>query len=101
MSGLWLSDGWFRPKSWQFPEGSILDPHTYAIVWLDDDGAKCPSGGLDPPDIPWCLWECPDPTDPAISVYHASFELRAANDQAFLWDTEKNNHDLIGEGSGG
>lgn len=92
LAGLWLSDGIFHPRGWQFPPGSRIDAGEHLIVWLDDDGAKCPDvGRLDPP----CFWECPDPTDPAAKEYHTNFALAYADDQIFLFDTEENNFGLI------
>ena len=58
LAGLWLSDGFFTPRQWQFPEGSRIGPRQHLIVWCDNDGAKCPDPGRS--DIP-CFWECPVP----------------------------------------
>jgi lamin tail-like protein len=89
LSGLWLSQSPFQPRGWQFPEGSVIGPGEYLVVWMDDDGNKCPDPGVPPFDQP-CFWECPDPTDPAVSEFHTRFELRAGGDYLALYDREEN-----------
>ncbi|MCZ6792783.1 MAG: lamin tail domain-containing protein [Planctomycetota bacterium] len=92
LSGLWLADSYFKPRGWQFPPDSRLDPGDYLIVWIDNDGGKCPDPQrVDPP----CFWECPDPTDSAATEYHTNFALEFAGDQIFLYDTAENDFGLI------
>ena len=97
LSGLWLSDSYFRPRVWQFPENSIIAPKQYIIVWLDNDGDKCPDPTrAENEEVP-CFWECPDPTDPAPEVleFHTNFALNANGDQIFLRDTVDNNYGIV------
>lgn len=94
LSGLWLSDGPFNPQVWQFPAGASIGPQEYLVVWLDNDGGKCPDP-LRPSDQQPCFWECPDPTNPAAREYHTNFALNADNDEIFLFDTEENDFAAI------
>jgi hypothetical protein len=96
LSGCWLSDSFFQPRAWQFPPGSVIPAGAYVIVWLDDDGAKCPDPArLDPP----CFWECPDPNIESMAFdppqFHANFAVNADGDQIFLFDTEADGFGLI------
>ncbi len=94
LSGCWLSDNFFSPREWQFPPGSEIAAGTYAIVWLDDDGSKCPDGTrLDRP----CWWECPDPNavEPNPQRWHTNFAINADGDQIFLFDNAENGFGLI------
>ncbi len=95
LSGCWLSDRFFEPRAWRFPAGSILAPGERVIVWLDDDGSRCPDAErLDAP----CWWECPDPNASTISElreWHASFSLDATGDQIFLYDREEFGFGLV------
>ncbi len=109
LSGLWLSDGRFNPRGWQFPAGSSIGPGEYLIVWLDGDGGRCPCPSSTPPDSVYCLrvgnpagspqppcfWDCPDPTDPAKQRFHTNFSVDKDGDQVYLWDTEANGFGLI------
>ena len=89
LSGLWLSQSPFQPRGWQFPEGSVIGPGEHLVVWMDDDGNKCPDPGVPPFEQP-CFWECPDPTDPAVFEFHTRFELRAGGDYLAIYDREEN-----------
>lgn len=96
LSGCFLSDSFFQPQAWKFPEGSIIPTGEYVIVWLDRDGSKCPN-----PDvltIP-CFWECPDPNVQSMQrdppQFHANFAINADGDQIFLFDTEDAGYGLI------
>lgn len=92
LSGSWLSDHPFNPHRWQFPQGSSLGPGEYLIVWLDNDGGKCP----DPlePNKP-CFWECPDPTNPAVGSFHTNFAINADQDEIFLFDDEAHKFGIL------
>jgi hypothetical protein len=92
LSGLWLSSSPFGPESWQFPQDSEIPPGQYLIVWLDNDGAKCPDPNL--PEEP-CFWECPDPTDTEAGQYHSSFSLNTDGDQIYLFDAEAHGFGVI------
>jgi hypothetical protein len=92
LSGLWLAQSPFAPRGWQFPPGSSIAPGQYLIVWIDDDGGKCPDPSN--PEFP-CFWECPDPTDPAPGEFHTGFELRAEGDYIGLFDREEKRFGLI------
>ena len=99
LSGLWLSSSPFGPEAWQFPPGSVIPPEgpstsPYIRVWLDNDGKKCPNPDLPPDDRP-CFWECPDPTNPGMSEYHANFALAAEGDQIYLFDSAAANFGVI------
>ncbi|MCH2584049.1 MAG: lamin tail domain-containing protein, partial [Planctomycetes bacterium] len=50
LSECYLSDSFFDPRRWKFPEGSVIPAGARFIVWLDNDGSKCP--------------------DPTVSVQH-------------------------------
>jgi hypothetical protein len=86
LSGCWLSDSPFHPQEWQFPSGSLIQPGEYLIVWLDDDGGKCPRPSS---RIIGDGQECPDPTDPARDEFHANFSLSSEGDDIFLYDREE------------
>ncbi|MGQ9591553.1 MAG: lamin tail domain-containing protein [Planctomycetota bacterium] len=94
LSGVWLSDKTFEPRRWQFPPGSKIRPGEYLIVWLDDDGAKCPDPAKPSAEIP-CFWECPDPTDPAKGEYHTNFALDADGDQIYLFAPEDQGYGVV------
>ena len=40
LDGLYLTDDITQPDKWTFPQGSVLLPHGYLIVWLDEDGSQ-------------------------------------------------------------
>ena len=94
LSGLWLANSYFQPRGWQFPPGSTMAPGSYCTVWLDNDGGECPDPDLSLDERP-CFWECPDPNDPAVGRYHASFTLDGSGDQLFLFDDAANDHGLV------
>jgi hypothetical protein len=102
IAGCYLSDSFFHPRAWRFPDNAVIPAGAYVIVWLDRDGSKCPiAGRLDPP----CFWECPDPNYDADLLpdlvlldppeFHANFALDADGDQIFLYDDEANGFGLI------
>jgi hypothetical protein len=37
LKGLYLTDKASTPDKWTFPQGSVIAPHGYLIVWLDND----------------------------------------------------------------
>ena len=87
LAGLWLSDKPFAPRGWQFPiepDPRIL-PGEYLLVWLDNDGGKCPR----PPKIPGDGQECPDPTSVPEKAYHTNFALNDLGDQIYIFDRER------------
>jgi hypothetical protein len=90
--GMGLSDTPFWPEKWRFPPGSVIGPGEYLIVWLDDDGAKCPDPARPSPP---CFWECPDPTVPTEGEYHTNFAIDLDGDNLLLFDTEANGFGLI------
>ncbi len=92
LSGLWLSDGYFTPRIWQFPAGSRIGPREYLIIWCDDDGSKCPD--ISRPEFP-PFWECPDPNDVTKKAFHTNFELNGGGDQFFIFDNQANNFGVI------
>jgi hypothetical protein len=95
ISGIWLSDSPFRPdQRWAFPPGSTVPAGGYIIVWLDNDGGRCPDPRVPLQDQP-CFWECPDPTDATRAEFHVNFALDANGDQIFLYDTGEHGFGLI------
>jgi hypothetical protein len=42
LSGWGLSDDTNRPGKWRFPEGTVIGPRAYLLVWLDEDGSQGP-----------------------------------------------------------
>lgn len=96
LSGCYLSDSFFDPRRWKFPEGSVIPASARFIVWFDNDGARCPDP--DRVDKP-CFWECPDPNLSSMQMnppqFHASFALDADGDQVYLYDREENNFGLL------
>jgi hypothetical protein len=94
LSGLWLSDHPFRPQGWQFPAGSGIEGGEHLIVWIDSDGGRCPE--VPPPHggEP-CFWDCPDPTNASMGVFHTSFSLRTDADHIYLLDREENGFGII------
>ena len=92
LAGLWLSDRRFDPQGWTFPEGASIGPGAYLLVWLDNDGGKCPRPE---DDVPGDGQECPDPTNVATAAYHTSFSINGGGDQVYLLDTEANGFGVI------
>src|SRR5690606_24092982 len=81
-----------RPQEWQFPPGSKIRPGEYLIVWIDNDGGRCPDPFRnDPP----CYWECPDPTNPSMQEYHTDFALGRSGDEIYIFDTEDENFGVV------
>jgi hypothetical protein len=37
LSGMYLSDSRYNPRKWKFPDGTVLPPGGYLIVWADED----------------------------------------------------------------
>lgn len=61
--GLYLSDNFKKPKKFAFPEGSIIEPHSFLPLWADDQ--------------------------PSTSQYiHVSFKLSADGEELILSDGE-------------
>ena len=96
LSGCYISDSFFDPRRWQFPEGSIIPANARFIVWFDNDGSKCPDP--DRADKP-CFWECPDPNLASMQLnppqFHTGFAIDADGDQVYLYDSEENNFGLL------
>ncbi len=95
LGGLWLSDRPFEPQGTPFPQGARIAPGQYVIVWLDDDGYRCPRPDdydESDPDEPQ---KCEDPTDPATNRYHTNFRLSADGEQIYLFDRVENGLGLI------
>jgi hypothetical protein len=82
LSRVWLSDRSFQPQGWRFPAGASIASGEYVIVWLDNDGGRCPR----PPEVPGDGQECPDPTDATIDEYHANFNLDGGGDQVYIFE---------------
>ncbi len=92
LSGFWLSDRPFAPQRWRFPAGSVLAAGGYWIVWLDDDGGKCP----EPPVLGPCVeQECPDPSDPAHGTFHTNFAINSDGDTVFLFGPESESFGVV------
>jgi hypothetical protein len=70
LSGMCLSDNPRNPLKWQFPEGTLLGPGEYLLVWADEDGGDEP--GL-----------------------HANFELSSSGETIWLWDTAPSGFALL------
>lgn len=70
LAGMYLSDSPDKPLKWEFPEGTVLGPGQYLLVWADEDGQDEP--GL-----------------------HANFRLSAQGETIWLFDTLANGHVLL------
>ncbi|MCX5645394.1 MAG: lamin tail domain-containing protein [Phycisphaerae bacterium] len=70
LSGMCLSDNPRNPLKWQFPEGTLLGPGEYLLVWADEDGGDEP--GL-----------------------HANFKLSSSGETIWLWDAAQNGFALL------
>ena len=70
LSGMYLSDKAEHPLKWQFPEGTVLEPGAYLLIWADEDGGDEP--GL-----------------------HANFRLASAGETIWLFDTVAAGHALL------
>jgi spore coat protein CotH len=40
LEGLSLTDNPDKFNKWEFPHGSVIAPHSYLVVWLDEDGSQ-------------------------------------------------------------
>lgn len=63
LTGHYLSDEPNSPRKWQFPNGAVIAPNGYLLVWADENGQATP--GL-----------------------HASFKLSSSGEELFLLDTD-------------
>ena len=70
LGGMYLSDNPDNPLKWQFPEGTVVEPGDYLLVWADEDGGDEP--GL-----------------------HANFKLAAEGETVWLFDTIEGGHALL------
>ncbi len=70
LAGMYLSDSPDKPLKWRFPEGRVLEPGQYLLIWADEDGQDEP--GL-----------------------HANFKLSAQGETIWLFDTIENGHILL------
>ncbi|MBP8910488.1 MAG: CotH kinase family protein [Phycisphaerae bacterium] len=70
LAGMYLSDSLDKPLKWRFPEGTVLGPGEYLLIWADEDGQDEP--GL-----------------------HANFKLSAQGETIWLFDTIENGHILL------
>lgn len=70
LAGMYLSDNPDHPLKWPFPEGTLIEPGGYLLVWADEDGSDEP--GL-----------------------HANFRLAADGETVWLFDTIEQGHALL------
>jgi len=70
LSGMYLSDSPNHPLKWSFPEGTLIGPGEYLLVWADED----------------------DGDEPGL---HASFKLSAGGEALWLFDKIENGHALL------
>ena len=70
LAGMSLSDSPDNPLKWRFPEGTVVGPGQYVLVWADEDGGDEP--GL-----------------------HANFKLSSQGETVWLFDTIENGHALL------
>ncbi|MDH7599855.1 MAG: CotH kinase family protein [Sedimentisphaerales bacterium] len=70
ISGMYLSDDPARPLKWRIPDGTVLGPAKYLLIWADEDGQDCP--GL-----------------------HANFKLSSSGEAVWLFDSAQNGHRLL------
>jgi len=70
LAGMYLSDNPDNPLKWQFPEGTLVEPGGYLLVWADEDGSDEP--GL-----------------------HANFRLAGDGETVWLFDTIEQGHALL------
>jgi hypothetical protein len=40
LSGMYLSDRADNLRKWMFPQGTIIPPHGYLLIWADEDGGE-------------------------------------------------------------
>jgi CotH kinase protein/Lamin Tail Domain len=70
LGGMYLSDNPEHPLKWKFPEGTVIEPGEYLLVWADEDGGDEP--GL-----------------------HANFKLASEGETIWLFDTIESRHALL------
>lgn len=70
LSGMFLSDNPANPRKWRFPDGTVLEPRSYLLVWADENGK----------------------TNPGL---HANFKLAKSGEQISLFDTDANHNRLL------
>jgi len=70
LSGNYLTDREDDLRKWAFPEGTVLPPGAYLIVWVDEDGGDEP--GL-----------------------HANFKLSSDGEEIYLVDTDENGNAIL------
>jgi hypothetical protein len=69
LSGYYLSDNPANMLKWEFPDGAVIEPNGYLIVWADEDGSQA---GL-----------------------HANFKLSADGEELYLSDPDGNALDEV------
>jgi hypothetical protein len=70
LSGMYLSDNPENPLKWQIPDGTIIQPGDYILIWADEDGND----------------------DPGL---HANFKLSSKGETLWLYDTDANQNVLL------
>lgn len=70
LAGMCLSDSPDNPLQWRFPDGTVIGPGQYLLVWADEDGGDEP--GL-----------------------HANFKLSSQGETVWLFDTTENGPALL------
>ena len=58
ISGYYLTDNTINLDKWQFPQGTVMPPNAYLIVWADEDSSQ--------------------------GAFHANFKLSASGEQLYL-----------------
>lgn len=62
LSGMYLTDNPLNLDKWEFPQGSVIGPDSYYIIWADEDSSQ--------------------------GIRHANFKLSAAGETLYLLDAE-------------
>jgi len=62
LSGMYLTDNPLNLSKWEFPQGSVIGPDSYYIIWADEDSSQ--------------------------GIRHANFKLSAAGETLYLLDAE-------------
>ena len=70
LSGMYLSDNPENPLKWRLPDGTVIGPGGFLLIWADEDGADTP--GL-----------------------HANFRLSASGEAVWLYDTDERGNVLL------
>jgi len=70
VSGMYLSDDPKRPLKWRIPDGTVIGPGQYLVIWADEDGQDSP--GL-----------------------HANFKLASTGEAVWLFDSAQGNYALL------